>query len=71
VSFERGHLGQDVVFNPANDSLTIYKVPPNLKAQLIALIEKEQAEQQTQSGSPHENGIGAQTDQTNEAPSAF
>jgi len=40
VSFERGHLGQDVVYNAANDSLTIYKVPPNLKAQLVALLEK-------------------------------
>ncbi len=41
VSFERGHLGQDVVYNAANDSLTIYKVPPNLKAQLLALLENE------------------------------
>jgi len=41
VSFERGHLGQDVVYNAANDSLTLYKVPPNLKAQLLALIENE------------------------------
>jgi nucleoid-associated protein len=41
VSFERGHLGQDVVYNAANDSLTIYKVPPNLKNQLLALLENE------------------------------
>lgn len=41
VSFERGHLGQDVVYNASNDSLTLYKVPPNLKAQLLALIENE------------------------------
>lgn len=39
VSFERGHFGEDVVYNQANDSLTIYKVPPNLKAQLLALLE--------------------------------
>lgn len=41
VSFERGHLGQDVVYNQHNDSLTIHKVPPNLKAQLLALLESE------------------------------
>ena len=39
VSFERGHFGEDVVYNAANDSLTIYKVPPNLKAQFLALQE--------------------------------
>jgi len=38
VSFERSHFGQDVVFNPANDSLTIYKVPPNLREQLMGLL---------------------------------
>jgi len=41
VSFERAHLGQDVVYNVANDSLTLYKVPPNLKAQLLSLLEEE------------------------------
>lgn len=41
VSFERSHLGEDVIYNQANDSLTIYKVPPNLKAQLIALLTEE------------------------------
>ncbi|MFT6692457.1 MAG: nucleoid-associated protein, partial [Colwellia sp.] len=25
-------------YNPANESITIYKVPPNLKDQLLALI---------------------------------
>lgn len=40
VSFERGHLGNEVVYNAQEDSLTIYKVPPNLKAQLLALSEK-------------------------------
>ena len=40
LSFERSHFGQDVVYNQANDSLTIYKVPPNLKSQLLALIEE-------------------------------
>jgi len=41
VSFERSHLGQDVVYNQANDSLTIYKVPPNLKDQLLSLLQSE------------------------------
>lgn len=41
ISFERSHFGKDVVYNKANDSLTIYKVPPNLKAQLLALLEDE------------------------------
>jgi nucleoid-associated protein len=27
-----------VVYNPHNDSITIYKVPPNLKEQLQALL---------------------------------
>ncbi|PHR84780.1 MAG: nucleoid-associated protein YejK [Colwellia sp.] len=38
LSFERSHFGQDVVYNPHNDSITIYKVPPNLKEQLQALL---------------------------------
>ena len=38
LSFERSHFGQDVVYNPHNDSITIYKVPPNLKDQLQALL---------------------------------
>ena len=38
LSFERSHFGQDVVYNPHNDSLTIFKVPPNLKEQLQALL---------------------------------
>jgi len=42
LSFERSHFGQDVVYNQHNDSLTIYKVPPNLKEQLLALIESSQ-----------------------------
>lgn len=40
VSFERSHFGQDVVYNKAADTLTIHKVPPNLKAQLLALLEE-------------------------------
>ena len=43
LSFERSHFGQDVVYNPHNDSITIYKVPPNLKEQLLALIEANTA----------------------------
>ena len=39
ISFERSHFGQDIVYNKANDSLTIYKIPPNLKEQLLALLE--------------------------------
>jgi nucleoid-associated protein len=41
ISFERSHLGQEVVYNKDNDSLIIYKVPPNLKAQLLALLDGE------------------------------
>lgn len=40
LSFERSHFGQDVVYNPHNDSITIYKIPPNLKDQLQALIQQ-------------------------------
>ncbi len=43
LSFERSHFGEDVVYNPHNDSLTIYKVPPNLKEQLMALLEGDKA----------------------------
>ncbi|MBL4911215.1 MAG: nucleoid-associated protein YejK [Alteromonadaceae bacterium] len=39
ISFERNHFGQDVVYNQANDSLTIYKIPPNLKEQLLSLLQ--------------------------------
>lgn len=42
LSFERSHFGQDVVYNAANESITIYKVPPNLKDQLLALLQNEQ-----------------------------
>lgn len=38
ISFERSHFGEDVVYNAANESLTIYKVPPNLKDQLVKLL---------------------------------
>lgn len=38
LSFERSHFGQDVIYNPHNDSITIFKVPPNLKEQLQALL---------------------------------
>lgn len=38
LSFERSHLGEDVVYNPHNDSITIFKVPPNLKEQLLTLL---------------------------------
>lgn len=41
LSFERSHFGEDVVYNPHNDSLTIYKVPPNLKEQLMALLDND------------------------------
>jgi len=44
LSFERSHFGEDVVYNPHNDSLTIYKVPPNLKEQLMALLEGEKTD---------------------------
>ncbi|MAG75753.1 MAG: nucleoid-associated protein YejK [Colwelliaceae bacterium] len=45
LSFERSHFGQDVVYNAANDSLTIYKVPPNLKNQLLQLLNDHTSEQ--------------------------
>jgi nucleoid-associated protein len=38
LSFERSHFGQDVVYNPHNDSITLYKIPPNLKEQLQTLL---------------------------------
>jgi nucleoid-associated protein len=38
LSFERSHFGQDVVYNPHNDSIVIYKIPPNLKEQLQNLL---------------------------------
>jgi len=41
VSFERSHFGQEIVYNQANDSLTIYKVPPNLKDQLLKLLNED------------------------------
>lgn len=40
LSFERSHFGEDVVYNPGNESITIYKVPPNLKEQLLALSQE-------------------------------
>jgi nucleoid-associated protein len=43
LSFERSHFGEDVVYNPHNDSLVIYKVPPNLKEQLMALLDTEKS----------------------------
>ena len=43
LSFERSHFGEDVVYNPHNDSLVIYKVPPNLKEQLMALLDSDQS----------------------------
>lgn len=42
VSFERSHFGTDVVYNPMNGSLTIRKVPPNLKEQLMKLLAAEE-----------------------------
>jgi nucleoid-associated protein len=44
LSFERSHFGEDVVYNPHNDSITIYKVPPNLKEQLLALLNSNESE---------------------------
>ncbi|MEI6895486.1 MAG: nucleoid-associated protein YejK [Colwellia sp.] len=46
LSFERSHFGEDVVYNPHNDSLTIYKVPPNLKEQLLALLESNTSQEE-------------------------
>lgn len=44
LSFERGHFGQDVVYNQHNDSITIFKVPPNLKEQLLALLSSNEGD---------------------------
>ncbi|MDN3651504.1 nucleoid-associated protein YejK [Thalassotalea ponticola] len=38
VSFERSHFGNDVSYDPDSDTLTIHKVPPNLKDQLLKLV---------------------------------
>jgi len=46
LSFERSHFGQDVVYNAANESLTIYKVPPNLKDQLLQLLQSDNEQNQ-------------------------
>jgi len=51
LSFERSHFGEDVVYNAANESITIYKVPPNLKDQLLALLQSaDKHEQEVQQG---------------------
>lgn len=42
ISFERSHFGSDVIYNPMNDTLTIHKVPPNLKDQLLKLLSTAQ-----------------------------
>lgn len=43
VSFERSHFGTDVIYNPTSQTLTLHKVPPNLKDQLLKLLaENEQ-----------------------------
>ncbi|NQY63943.1 MAG: nucleoid-associated protein YejK [Alteromonadaceae bacterium] len=57
VSFERSHFGEEVVYNPANDSLTIYKVPPNLKEQLMSLLN----DQQNQGQQPEPSKSGSST----------
>lgn len=44
VSFERSHFGTDVTYNPVKGSLTIHKVPPNLKDQLLKLLASEETE---------------------------
>lgn len=48
LSFERSHFGQEVVYNAANESITIYKVPPNLKDQLLALLQNEQKQAESE-----------------------
>ena len=34
------------MYNQANESITIFKVPPNLKAQLLALLENNAKQSQ-------------------------
>jgi len=50
LSFERSHFGQDVVYNPHNDSITIYKIPPNLKEQLQALLTDNKSKENKTNG---------------------
>ncbi|WP_371185075.1 nucleoid-associated protein YejK [Thalassotalea maritima] len=38
VSFERSHFGSDVIYDADKGTLTIHKVPPNLKDQLLKLL---------------------------------
>lgn len=45
VSFERSHFGRDVVYNPTTGALTINKIPPNLKEQLMKLMANEEEQQ--------------------------
>ncbi len=47
LSFERSHFGEEVVYNLHNDSITIFKVPPNLKEQLLALLNSKSSENTT------------------------
>lgn len=51
LSFERSHFGQEVVYNASNESITIYKVPPNLKDQLLDLLKANEQERQESAGS--------------------
>ena len=66
MSFERSHFGEDVVYNPGNESITIYKVPPNLKEQLLALSQETpyQAINNPLVNSVSENNIAAPIETT-------
>lgn len=66
LSFERSHFGEDVVYNPGNESITIYKVPPNLKEQLLALSQETpyQAINNPLVNSVSENNIAAPIETT-------
>ncbi|WP_068546365.1 nucleoid-associated protein YejK [Thalassotalea crassostreae] len=45
VSFERSHFGSDVTYNPIKSTLTIHKVPPNLKDQLMKLLAQAETDE--------------------------
>ena len=69
LSFERSHFGQDVVYSPANESITIYKVPPNLKDQLLALMESNANQSANSNQATAQNNENSGLEQTQHSES--
>ena len=69
LSFERSHFGQDVVYSPANESITIYKVPPNLKDQLLALMESNANQSANSNQATAQNNENSSLEQTQHSES--